>query len=350
VNATAKGGVSVVVCTHDLARLEMLTASLESVRAQTVRPEEVVVVGDGCAELAAVLRERAGPERIVALDGNRGLSAARNAGVEQVPSRWVAFLDDDATADPRWLEWLAEAGEATGAVGSGGWSVPRFVGKEPGWFPPELLWTVGCSYEGLPTERAVVRNVFGGCAMFLTQALRGAGGFDVGLGRMGSGGQGGEEAEFCLRIAEQDPGTCFVHEPRAVVRHCVPPERGRIRYVMRRCFAEGRSKGRVARLRGRGALSSESSFVACAPGAVVGHLRAGRVGAACALAAGVLAAAGGFLTSLLAVPRSSAGSSGSWRARPAKEGTGRAGPGEGSVPAGRTGRGVDARGESGGRR
>jgi glucosyl-dolichyl phosphate glucuronosyltransferase len=288
--------VDVVVCTYQLARWEMLTACLQSLQEQTLRPRRVIVVVDGCAELAEALERRGGPEELVVLERNSGLSAARNAGVNQVKGRWVAFLDDDAVADPCWLERLAEARDATSALAAGGWSVPEFQAGTPRWFPEELLWTVGGSYAGLPTRRAIVRNVFGGCALFSTEVLRRLGGFDVTLGRKGDGSEGGEEAEFCVRAAQQDPTARFVHEPTAVIRHHVPASRARPRYVLGRCLEEGRSKGRVARLRGVRSLTSESSFVAGLPLAAVRHLVSGRPTAALMLLLGVLAAATGYVS------------------------------------------------------
>jgi hypothetical protein len=287
--------ITVVVCCFEAARLPMLLECLRSVQTQTYRPAAVVVVIDGCAELAATLAERGGPEVLVPLEHNVGLSAARNAGLARVRTDWLAFLDDDAAADPEWLERLAQACEVTSAVGCGGWSAPLYDGPAPRWMPPELLWTVGCSHAGLPLRRTVVRNVFGGCALFRTDLLRRYGGFDVRLGRRGDGGQGGEEAEFCVRVTRENPGARFVHEPTAVIRHHVPRSRLRPRYVLGRCYAEGRSKGQVASMRGLTALSMESQFVLGMPSAAARHLAQGQAGAAAVLVLGVAAAAVGYL-------------------------------------------------------
>lgn len=288
--------ISVIVCVYDLARWQQIKACLASLREQTYRPEKVVVVVDGCAPLAEALRVARQDEEIVELPENRGLSIARNAGIERIETPWVAFLDDDAVAESTWLERLDKARQATGALGVGGWVQPRYDGPAPGWFPPQLLWTVGCSHQGLPTTRSVVRNVFGGCALMSTDALRALGGYDPSLGRRGDSAEGGEEADLCIRISRVNPSARFLLEPTARIHHHVPPSRANVGYVLRRCYAEGRSKRTMSRRLGAGALSSETTFVkSVAPD--MGRLIAkGKVSQALMLLAGVIAAGLGYLT------------------------------------------------------
>lgn len=288
--------ISVIVCVYDMARWRQIQACLASLREQTRRPAKVVVVVDGCPPLAQALRAVRQDEVIVELPENRGLSVARNAGIEQVQTPWVAFLDDDAVAEPTWLERLDQARRATGAVGVGGWVEPMYDGPAPTWFPPHLLWTVGCSHQGLPTTRSVVRNVFGGCALMSTHALRSLGGYDPAFGRRGDSAEGGEEADLCLRINQIDPTAKFLLEPTARIRHHVPPSRARIGYVLRRCYIEGRSKRALSRRLGMGSLSSETNFVKAVGPDIVRLIAKGRLHQALVLLAGVLAAGVGYLT------------------------------------------------------
>ncbi|MEP7160936.1 MAG: glycosyltransferase family 2 protein [Dermatophilaceae bacterium] len=297
---TNANDVSVVVCMYDRARWREIRLCLDSLGRQTYAPAQVIAVVDGHEELAEDVR-RAYPEvTLVALPQNRGLSAARNAGTEQVDTPWVAFLDDDAYAEPDWLEKLVEAREASGAVGVGGWVEPVFMADNPGWFPEELLWTVGCSHAGLPRERELVRNVFGGCALMSVDALRDNGGYDPAVGRRGDDAAGGEEADLCLRILQTQPDARFVLEPSAVIHHHVPPERARRGYVLRRCFVDGRAKAGIARRRGAGSLSSESDFAKAVLPRLGQHLRARRPGAAWMLFAGTGVAGVGFVRGLAA--------------------------------------------------
>lgn len=72
-----------------------LAATLEGILSQTVPVAECVVVDDGSTDgTAAVARAAAGPVRVVRQE-NRGVSAARNRGMDEVSTSWVAFCDAD---------------------------------------------------------------------------------------------------------------------------------------------------------------------------------------------------------------------------------------------------------------
>ncbi len=241
--------VSVVVCSHLVARWPQLMRALDSLREQKLIPERVVLVVDGDDELLARLHERAGDELILTTGGRTGLSNARNIGIAAVDSEFVAFLDDDAVADPSWLSSLAQVAAAdTDILGVGGWVTPDWGGEKPGWFPDELLWTVGCSHHGLPTQQTTVRNVFGGCALFRRSVFATTGGFDTRLGRQVKGASGCEETELCIRASSLIPSGRFVHEPAAIIHHHVHTQRQHPSYIVRRCWAEGASKATLRRL------------------------------------------------------------------------------------------------------
>jgi glycosyltransferase involved in cell wall biosynthesis len=252
--------VSVVVCAYTLARWELLDRALRSVQAQSSPPLETLLVVDHCPELLA--RARALPGlTVLASDGPAGLSSARNTGVAAARGEVVAFLDDDAAAAPDWLEHLVRPYADAHVVGVGGHVVAEWECCRPAWFPPEFDWVVGCSYVGQPTASSVVRNPIGANMSFRRAAVVAAGGFSADVGRLGTRPLGGEETELSIRVVRRDPASSIVLEPRAVVRHHVPGERGRWGYFWRRCWAEGLSKAAVSRLSDpRSALASERTY------------------------------------------------------------------------------------------
>jgi len=245
--------VSVVVCTYTEERWDDLVAAVASVRGQPVRAGavEVIVVVDHAPAIEARVRREIPGARVVANPGARGLSPARNAGVAAARGPVVAFLDDDCIAAPGWLARLAGHFTAPDVVAAGGAVVPRWDAGRPAWFPPEFDWVVGCSYRGLPTATAEVRNLIGANMAFRRAVLDGVGGFRDGLGRVGRMPLGCEETELCLRIAAAVPGGRVVYDPGAVVTHRVPAARAAPRYFAARCWGEGLSKATVARLAGR---------------------------------------------------------------------------------------------------
>ncbi|NUR84929.1 MAG: glycosyltransferase family 2 protein [Nonomuraea sp.] len=76
-----------------------LRLCLESVLAQTRLPDEIVVVDDAGSDGSAAIAEELGC-RVVRLPANRGVSAARNAGVEHTTGDVIFFLDSDVALRP----------------------------------------------------------------------------------------------------------------------------------------------------------------------------------------------------------------------------------------------------------
>ena len=93
--------VSVVLPTYN--RTDLLPRTLESVLRQTYSDFECIVVDDASVENTQSVIESYDDSRLNYLEHeeNRGLSAARNTGIEAATGRYLAFLDDDD-------EWLSE--------------------------------------------------------------------------------------------------------------------------------------------------------------------------------------------------------------------------------------------------
>ncbi|PYC84041.1 family 2 glycosyl transferase [Streptomyces tateyamensis] len=294
--------LTVAVCAYTTRRWADLSAALDSLRCQEYEPAEVLLVVDHCPELGA-RAELAWPDvRVMANQERRGLSGARNTALAHARGEVIAFLDDDAVADPGWTGRLLAGYRDPAVLGVGGLVRPWWEGGRPAWFPPEFDWVVGCSYRGLPERPAPVRNFIGANMSFRRAELVAAGGFSPELGRIGSRPLGCEETELCLRLAAAHPGCELRYDPAAAVRHHVPPVRARWGYFRARCYAEGRSKATVARLAGAArALASERAYLrATLPLAVARALRPGRLRVALAICAGAGTTAFGYLAGRLA--------------------------------------------------
>jgi GT2 family glycosyltransferase len=87
-----------------------LPTCLDSLRPQSYPDFEVIVVDNGSTDGSLELLERDYPEvRVVALPENRGFAGGVNAGIREAQGKIIAVFNNDAEADPRWLEELAEA-------------------------------------------------------------------------------------------------------------------------------------------------------------------------------------------------------------------------------------------------
>ena len=97
--------VSVIIPTHNRAAL--VQRAIESALTQSHDHIEVIVVDDGSTDRTAEqIHARFGPDgRFVLLrTANRGVAAARNAGLERATGSHVAFLD----SDDEWFPWKIE--------------------------------------------------------------------------------------------------------------------------------------------------------------------------------------------------------------------------------------------------
>jgi GT2 family glycosyltransferase len=296
--------MAVVVCVHRLDRVPMLVQAVASLRAQDRPPDGIVVVVDGDVEVLEATEKAVPDTEVVWTGGGRGLSRARNEGVARTTADMVAFLDDDAVADPSWLGRLEAAVDSPSVLGASGRSLPWWESSAPHWMPPELLWTVGCSYRGMPEGMSPVRNFFGGCGLVRRDVFVEVDGFDPALGRRADGVAGGEEADFCARALAANPAGCFIFEPSAVIHHYVPDTRADPRYVLRRCWADGQAKAWLLVTSGFSGLGPERRFARRALAALAGSPGSGRreerlvpVQSAL-LAAGVLSAGLGCLAGL----------------------------------------------------
>jgi GT2 family glycosyltransferase len=98
---------------------QFLPACLDSLRAQTAPPLEVLVVDSASRDGSVELVRQLYPEvHLVALPTNRGFTGAVNAGIAQAQATWVALLNQDAAADARWLEQMARAASAHSQAGA----------------------------------------------------------------------------------------------------------------------------------------------------------------------------------------------------------------------------------------
>jgi glycosyltransferase involved in cell wall biosynthesis len=288
---------SVVICAHTLDRWDELQRAVGSVRAQTRAPREIVVVVDN----NEALRERAAREiaGVTVLPNTKqpGLSGGRMTGAEYITAPVIAFIDDDAAADPRWLEELLEAYRDPAVLGAGGPVEPLWQAPPPSWFPGEFRWVVGCTYAGMHVRDGRIRNPIGANMSVRADVLRRAGGFTSELGRrklgfsvsgrarIGGKAESCEETEFCIRAARLYPGGYWAYRALARVHHAVPAQRTTWKYFVHRCLVEGTAKAVLTNLAGsKDGLGSEGRYVReVLPRAVASDLRAamrGRVGAA----------------------------------------------------------------------
>ena len=103
--------VSVIIPGYNRAHL--LPRCLDSVLAQVFKPLEVIVVDDGSTDSTRSLLQDSYPGIRLITQENKGVSAARNAGINAATGDWLAFLDSDDTWFPAKLGRQVQAVEAS---------------------------------------------------------------------------------------------------------------------------------------------------------------------------------------------------------------------------------------------
>jgi glycosyltransferase involved in cell wall biosynthesis len=195
--------ISVVVCTFNGSRT--LADCCEGLKKLLYPNFEVIVVNDGSTDATAEIA--AGHGFPVITTENRGLSSARNTGIEAATGDIVAYTDDDARPDPHWLYHVASTLLRTNHVGVGGpnitpggdGSIADCVANAPG--GPMHVLIADTEAEHIP-----------GCNMaFWKAALQQVGGFDVQFRAAG------DDVDLCWRL--QESGGTLGFNPGAVVLH-----------------------------------------------------------------------------------------------------------------------------------
>lgn len=90
--------ITLVVPTYNEA--PFLRRCLDSIKNQIVKFDEVIIVDDGSTDGSGEILEEYRGRFTVLYDVNRGVSHARNAGIQQATSQYITFLDADDELTP----------------------------------------------------------------------------------------------------------------------------------------------------------------------------------------------------------------------------------------------------------
>ena len=173
-------------------RRDLLRACLISLQQQTGVPFEIIVVDNGSADGSAEMAEAEFGSRVIRNRENRGFCAANNQGIQAARGEFIALLNNDAEAEPGWLEALWRAGRSAPDVGMAAskilvWENPRIIDKvghlifpdgqnrgrgsgalDQGQFDrqEEVLWPDGCA----ALYRKEMLDQIGGCLLYTSDA------------------------------------------------------------------------------------------------------------------------------------------------------------------------------------
>jgi succinoglycan biosynthesis protein ExoM len=230
--------LSIVICTLD--RHDLLAKAVRSCLEQESRRNlayEVLVVDNSeeanARDLMQTLSDsKPGFVRYLS-EPRTNIAHARNAGVAASRGRFIAFMDDDMTAPPGWIDSAVETIEQTGADVLFGKVVPVFGAEGIPSLPQAARWFTR-TFE--VRDGAQVRIEGSGhvkhgrtsnCVFRRATTVCEPAPFDAAFGRTG-----GEDTDFLQRLGQQ--GATMVFSERAWMNEFVPAGRSTPEYISRR--------------------------------------------------------------------------------------------------------------------
>jgi GT2 family glycosyltransferase len=238
--------VSVVIACFTEKRWSDLVDAVASVKKQSLLAKEIIIAVDHNPSLLKRITTEISDVIAIPNKFARGAPGARNSGVAASTGAILAFLDDDAVADPDWLLRLSDGYADESVCAVGGRINPLWLDGRPRWFPEEFNWVVGACYKGGPVRMEAVRNLWTVNMSVLRSVFDSVGGFRPHFGKVGARSRP-EDTELCIRIGQAWPGKTIVYNPDAKVLHKVHPGRARFSYFASRCYHEGFGKAELAR-------------------------------------------------------------------------------------------------------
>lgn len=238
--------LSIVICTHN--RAPDLEAALESLTRQTLDGDlfEVIVVDNRSTDDTRAVVERWQVRRPIRYvpEPELGLCRARNTGWQAARSDFVAYLDDDAIAEPGWASEILSAFEKgpAGLGCVGGRVEPIYHAPRPEWLSDQVALSLTIiDWSATPHIISDLRMEWlaGANIAFPRSVLEEVGGFHPALDR--SGKQMLSSGDVYLQRLIMEAGYQCLYQPSAAVRHQVPASRLEKRWFVSRFYWQGES-------------------------------------------------------------------------------------------------------------
>ena len=210
--------VSVIIVTWN--RRDLLRAALRSLEIQTLPASETIVVDNGSGDGSIEMIEQEFPAvRLLRNPVNRGFCAANNQGIAAATGEFIALLNNDAEAEPGWIEELARVFRGNEEIGMAASKIlihsdPKRIDKVG-----HLIWPdgqnrgrgTGALDDGRFDKEEEVLWPDGCAALYRKKMLDQIGGFDEDFFAYA------DDAELGLRA--RIAGWRCIYNPRAVVLH-----------------------------------------------------------------------------------------------------------------------------------
>ena len=230
---------SIIIPTYN--RSASLQKTLEALAVQNSNPGrfEIIVVSDGCTDnTAGVVKGFSGSPLVRYFEQvNSGAASARNHGADQARGKLLIFLDDDAEAQPQFLEAHVRAHDQNPNLVLMGY-LPPILELQKGFFREEILDWWEAVYQPMrqPGYRFAYSDLISGNFSIPSSLFREIGGFNPQL-------RCREDYELGARLLAR--GADFAFSDQAAALH---HEKSDLSRSLRRKFDEGIADVQIGRI------------------------------------------------------------------------------------------------------
>jgi glycosyltransferase involved in cell wall biosynthesis len=210
---------------------------------------EILVVDNNSRDRTPEVVEefcRRHPERVRYLfEPQPGKSHALNTGIRAARGEVLAFVDDDVTVEPGWLEKLTRPLLSGEHAGAGGRIFPDTAFSPPAWLPlsgPHSLGGALALFDCGDDAMDLIYPPYGTNMAFRKEVFVKYGDFRTDLGPRPGSEIRNEDTEFGRRL--MTAGERLRYEPSAVVYHAMPTHRLQKSYFLRWFFDFGKATAR----------------------------------------------------------------------------------------------------------
>ncbi len=231
--------ISVIISTYN--RAQLITGAIDGVLKQTYRDFEIIVVDDGSTDGTKEILKSYQDKIRYYYQKYRGVSAARNRGIQEAMGEYIVFTDDDVIVDPHWLGSLELCFRENRCDAVGGRVLPIYPDDTPLWvknnptkisggvviydYGEETIIHDPSRYRFIGANFAFRKQIFDECGCFREDLKYG--------GRIALG----EDIEFIERIMKKNK--ILYYCGKAVIYHPVDIKRLTLRHVARWSMALG---------------------------------------------------------------------------------------------------------------
>lgn len=192
---------------------EFLRPCLDALRRQTYRHHEVILVDNASTDESVAIVRREYPEAILVQGArNGGFIWGNDLGLRVARGGWIALLNNDTVADPRWLEALLDAARPADVAGATG-KVYALDEPDRVIFTLPLInpWTGRARWTNADYPVTAAHYLAGNNLVVKRAVVDEVGFLDPGYHSYY------EETDWCARMIRA--GYRLVYTPRATIRH-----------------------------------------------------------------------------------------------------------------------------------